>query len=85
LNIADAKTKNFAAWLKKMGVSKGLIIADTVTKELLLASRNLTGVEVARASHVNVYQIARYPKVIVAKGALDVLNQRVTGAKKEAA
>jgi large subunit ribosomal protein L4 len=85
LKVADAKTKNFAAWLKKMGVSKGLIIADTVTKELLLASRNLTGVEVARASHVNVYQIARYPKVIVAKGALDVLNERVTGSKKEAA
>lgn len=85
LKVADAKTKNFAAWLKKMGVTKGLIITDAVSKELLLASRNVPGVEVARASHVHVYQIARFPKVLMTRGAIDVLNQRATGAKKEAA
>lgn len=84
LKVSDGKTKTFAAWLKKMNITKGLIVTDHVTNELLLASRNVAGVEVARATQVNVYQIARYPKLIVTKGALDVLNQRVTGAKKEA-
>lgn len=85
LKVTDAKTKSFVAWLKKMGVTKGLIITDAVTKELLLASRNVAGIEVARATHVNVYQIARFRKVIITKGAIDVLNQRATGVKKEAA
>lgn len=85
LKITEAKTKSFAAWLKTMNIVKGLIVADTITNELLLASRNIAGIEVARASQVNVYQIARFPKLIVTKGALAVLNDRVTGAKKEAA
>lgn len=85
LQVSDTKTKNFAAWLKKMDIAKALIVVDQPSRELLLASRNLPGIEVARASHVNVYQIARYPRLVVTKDALQVLNQRAAGASKEAA
>jgi len=80
--MGDAKTKHFAAWLKKMGIRRGLIVADEVSRDLVLASRNIPGVEVARASQVSVYQIARYPRLVVTKGALDILNQRATGSKE---
>lgn len=85
LQVSDAKTKNFAAWLKKMDIAKALIVVDQPSRELLLASRNIPGIEIARASHVNVYQIARYPRLVITKDALNLLNQRATGAGKEAA
>jgi len=83
LALADAKTKNLAAVLKKFELSRVLVVTDNVSNELLLASRNLPGVEVARASHVNVYQIARYPRLLLTKGALSVLESR-TGAQEAA-
>lgn len=85
LNVSDAKTRNFVAWLKKMDIAKALIVVEQPSRELLLASRNIPGIEVARASHVNVYQIARYPRLVVTKDALNILNQRAAGAGKEAA
>jgi large subunit ribosomal protein L4 len=85
LQVSDTKTKHFVAWLKKLDITKALIVVDQPSRELLLASRNIPGIEVARASHVNVYQIARYARLVITKDALDILNQRATGAKKEAA
>ncbi|MGA1193380.1 MAG: 50S ribosomal protein L4 [Kiritimatiellia bacterium] len=85
LQVSDTKTKNFVAWLKKMDITKALIVVDQPSRELLLASRNIPGIEVARASHVNVYQIARYPRLVITKDALGILNQRATGEKQEAA
>ncbi|HMP96230.1 MAG TPA: 50S ribosomal protein L4 [Kiritimatiellia bacterium] len=84
ITLPDAKTKSFAAWLKKMDIRRGIIVADDVSKDLILASRNIPGVEVVRASQVHVYQIARYPRLIVTQGALAILNRRATGTKEAA-
>ncbi len=85
LSVADAKTKGFVQALKSLGLAKGvLVIVDDPTSNLLLASRNIPGVEVARASHVNVYQVARYQRLLVTKAALDVLHQRAMGKKEVA-
>jgi len=83
ITMADAKTKTFVQLLKTIGYTKGvLLIVDDPSSNLLLSSRNVPGVEVARASHVNVYQIARYPKLIINRAALEILNQRATGSKE---
>lgn len=85
LSVADAKTKSFVQLLKSLGLAKGvLLIVDDPSNNLLLSSRNVPGVEVARASHVNVYQIARYPRLLITKAALDVLQKRTTGTKEVA-
>lgn len=84
LTVGEAKTKPFAAWLKKMKVGKALIVADKVSPEILFAARNIPDVEIARATHVNVYQLARYPRLIITRDALEVLDRRATGVKKEA-
>jgi large subunit ribosomal protein L4 len=85
MSVADAKTKSFIQLLKSLGLAKGvLLIVDDPSSNLLLSSRNVPGVEVARASHVNVYQIARYPRLLVTKAALDVLQKRTAGSKEVA-
>ena len=85
LELSDAKTKTFVSWLAKFGHTKGvLIVSHEVGANLLLASRNVPGIEVASASHVNVYQLARYSKLIITQDALAVLQQRATGVKERA-
>lgn len=84
IRLSDAKTKNFKQWLGKLSFERGLIITDEVSNELLLASRNIPGIEVVSAKLVNVYQIARSPKVLITQAAFAVLDQRV-GSSKEAA
>ncbi|HMO05195.1 MAG TPA: 50S ribosomal protein L4 [Kiritimatiellia bacterium] len=85
LTVADAKTKNFVQLLKKLGLAKGvLVVVDDPDNNLLLAARNIPGVEVARASHVNVYQVARYPRLLITKAALGVIEQRTAGSKEAA-
>jgi large subunit ribosomal protein L4 len=86
IDFAEAKTKAFVQWLGGLKLAKGvLLIVDEPSRSLLLASRNVPGVEVARASHVNVYQIARYPRLIVSRRALDILQARVGGGASEVA
>jgi len=85
LAVSDAKTKNFIKALKNLNISGNiLIVTDTVSNELLLASRNIPGVEVANAKFVNVYQIARYSRLLITKGALSVIQGRAIGSKESA-
>jgi len=85
LTVSDAKTKNFVQFLKKLNISRNvLIVTDKVSNELLLASRNIPGVEVANATFVNVYQIARFSRLLITKGALSVIQGRANGSKESA-
>jgi len=83
LELPEAKTKAFIQSMKKLNIGRGaLIVSHDVNNSLLLASRNVPGIEIARATHVNVYQIARYPRLVITKDALDILQQRATGSKE---
>jgi large subunit ribosomal protein L4 len=82
ISLPEAKTKPMAQWLKKMGIRRALIVVDQAAPSVLLAARNIPGIEVAQASHVNVYQIARYPRLVITQASLDILQRRATGAKE---
>ncbi len=85
VSVAAPKTRDLASWLKKTDIKRGLIVCVEPSRELLLAARNIPGLEIARASHLNVYQAVRYPKIVLERGALDVLARRVSGVKEVAA
>lgn len=85
LAMTDAKTKNFVKFLKGLNITGNiLVVTDNVSNELLLASRNVSGVEVASATYVNVYQVARYPRLLITKEALNVIQGRTKGGKESA-
>ncbi len=76
--IAEPKTKQVAAVLKKLNAVKGaLVVLDTVGADVARASRNLPKVEVTAAKNVNIYQLMRFNKVIVSRPAVDVLAKRI--------
>jgi large subunit ribosomal protein L4 len=78
INVEDAKTKAFAALLKTLGVSApALVVVDDIDRNLALASRNVPRVEVVNARDVNVYQLLRYPSIIVNSAGMEQLKARL--------
>jgi large subunit ribosomal protein L4 len=78
ITIESAKTKVFASMMQSLGLSgPTLIIVDAIDSNLALASRNVPRVEVVHARDVNVYQLLRYPVIIVNSAAMDQLKTRL--------
>lgn len=83
--VEVAKTRAFAAVLKALGVSApALVVVGDAGQNILLASRNLARVEVVRGRDVNVYQLLRYPSVLVDRGGMAQIMERM-GSKTEGA
>jgi len=68
--VADHKTKAFAAKLDGMDLGNVLIVDQEISKNLYLASRNLPGVAVAEASGVDPVSLISFEKVLVTVPAL---------------
>jgi len=72
LAVPEPKTKIFAEryakWLDRHKTI--LFIAEAAGKDVLLASRNIPGVKIARVDEVNVYDMARFEMVVFTEGAL---------------
>jgi large subunit ribosomal protein L4 len=68
--VADHKTKGFAAKLAEMDLSNVLIVDAEVNKNVYLASRNLPHVAVAEASGVDPVSLISFDKVLVTVSAL---------------
>lgn len=78
LKLASAKTKEFAALLKTLGLKKtALIVTDAVDQNLRLASRNVANVEVTTSDALNTYQTLRTDKIVFTKSAFEKVEQRL--------
>jgi large subunit ribosomal protein L4 len=69
------KTKEFVNILRALQIEdkKPLMVTADLEHELLLSSRNLPKVEVARAADLNVYQIVNAGTLVLAEGAVKAL------------
>lgn len=69
------KTKEFANILRALQIEdkKPLMVTADLEHELLLSSRNLPKVEVARAADLHVYQIVNAGTLVLAEGAVKAL------------
>jgi large subunit ribosomal protein L4 len=77
VRLPEAKTRRMVEFLKALGVERGLIVLAEGDEQVARAARNLPGVEVATADSVNVYQLLRHPKVVLALAAIEKLKKRV--------
>jgi large subunit ribosomal protein L4 len=83
LSVDEPKTRLVTALLKALQVSAPvLFVIDEVQSNFALAARNIQGLEMVRASDVNVYQLLRYPNVVVSGPAMDKISGRL-GAGEE--
>jgi large subunit ribosomal protein L4 len=78
LDLEQISTKNFAAVLDRFELKKALIVVDGVNTNLELSARNLPFVKVLRAEGVNVYDILKYPNLVMTEAAIDQIEGALT-------
>lgn len=69
-DLEQPKTKLLIGALKDLGLDKALIVADEVTENLYLASRNLYKVDVRDVNAVDPASLIAFDKVVVTVSAL---------------
>ena len=71
LELENISTKGFAEVLKRFELEKALVVIDGENTNLELSARNLPFVKVLRAEGVNVYDILKYPNLVMTEAAVD--------------
>lgn len=76
LSMDEAKTKTIASMLSAMEVSdKALIVTADMEKNVYLSARNIKGVDASYVGMLNVYAILAHDKLVLAKDALQKLEE----------
>ena len=71
------KTKLFAGIIKGLDAEKALIVTGEKNERLELSSRNLPGVKVLPTQGLNVYDILKYPKLVLVQPAIEGIEGRL--------
>ena len=77
ITVDAPKTRQMAAKLADLGVSKTLIITETGDESLYLSARNLPHVEVTDVAGMNPVNIVRYDHVVVTVGAVRAIEEQL--------
>ncbi|WP_029893979.1 50S ribosomal protein L4 [Desulfohalovibrio reitneri] len=77
LELPEAKTKHFAEIIGKLGLKKALIVVEGADNTLALSARNLPHVKLLEAEKLNVYDVLKYPQLVVVKDAVNSLEERL--------
>lgn len=78
LKLAEAKTKKFTAILNSLELNRGgLFVIAQMDRDVVMASRNIQGVEIVAAKDVNVYQLLRYQQIVITKDAMAEIEARL--------
>ena len=78
LKLSDHKTKKLITKLKNLNLpDKVLIVGDHISEELLLASRNIPGLNVLSYRSLNVYEMLKNNKLVFLRNALESYKNRI--------
>jgi large subunit ribosomal protein L4 len=78
IKLGSPKTKAFLALLAKLGVTGTTLVVDAaIDKNLMLASRNVKGVEVTTADFLNTYQVLRPGTLLFTRSGFEKLQTRL--------
>ena len=76
--LSSHKTKELQQVLTGLEVGKALIVVEDIGHNLELASRNLPDIEVVHHGQLNVYNLLRYDKTLMTRGAMAAVQERLT-------
>jgi large subunit ribosomal protein L4 len=79
LALSECKTKRAVAMLSALGVAgkSVLLVTASAQPQLERSIGNLPGVDVIRAEGLNVYDVLRHERLVIAKDAVAALAQRL--------
>ena len=79
LKLTSPKTREFIGVLNALQLQgTTLVVSHGVDKNLLLASRNVPGVELTTGDSLNTYQVLRSDKLVFTRGAFENIEQRLS-------
>ena len=81
--VQGGKTRNLVAALTKLDANKALLVDDTSNVSLARSSSNLPKAQHLPPAGLNVYDILRYPKLLISEAALREVEARLLGASSE--
>ncbi|WP_022660813.1 50S ribosomal protein L4 [Paucidesulfovibrio longus] len=77
IDLPEIKTKGFVKVATGLGLEKALIVAKDADTNLVLSARNLPGIKVVEADKLNVYDVLRFPSLILLEGAAAHIQERL--------
>ncbi|HHJ35487.1 MAG TPA: 50S ribosomal protein L4 [Gammaproteobacteria bacterium] len=77
ITVDAPKTKQMAARLADLGVSKTLIVTETGDEKLYLSARNLAYVEICDVAGMNPVNLIRYDHVVLTVGAVRAIEENL--------
>jgi len=76
IKLEHYRTKTIVAMLHALGADKkALIVTPTIDNIVMKSANNIPGVETAAADSLNVYQILKYDRFIIAKEAVTMITE----------
>ncbi|MFX0548468.1 50S ribosomal protein L4 [Hathewaya histolytica] len=75
LELEAPKTKLVTEMLKAFEAKKTLILTENNNENVYKSARNIQGVEVLPVNNINVYDLLKYEKVMVTKGAVNKIEE----------
>ncbi len=76
-NMDAPKTKEFVGVMKNFDFDNCLVVADTDNENIRLSARNAVGYKVLPVAGLNVYDILKYPKLMLMQSSLEQLEARL--------
>lgn len=74
---AEAKTKNFAAVMKRFDFADLLLVLDEKDELVMRSARNIPGVTVLPVAGLNVYDVLKHQNLAMTKSAVERVNARL--------
>ncbi len=71
LAMDKISSKSFAQLIKRLDLDGALVVIDQADSKVELSARNLKNVKVLRADGVNVYDILKYPNLVLTDAAVN--------------
>ena len=76
IKVDEYKTKTIVEFLKAVGAAgKTLIVTKTADEKVYRSAANIAGVEIAPSNAINVYDILRFEKLVIAKDAVEAIEE----------
>lgn len=76
-SVEQSKTRNLAKALGKLAAQKALLVDDGGNDSLRLSSRNLPTALYIESRGLNVYDILRFPKLLISESSIRELEKRL--------
>jgi large subunit ribosomal protein L4 len=77
IELAEIKTKAFVKIINGLDAEKALIITAEKSRQLDLSSRNVPNVKILQTQGLNVYDILKYPRLVLVQPAIEGIEGRL--------